>query len=68
MFDDHRTTYLTKYAYGAPVVEVVFGKQELMSLCGDAGLRLMREWPGIHYDVHEATGHHSGAITYLFAR
>jgi SAM-dependent methyltransferase len=68
VFDDHPTTYLTKYAYGAPVVEVVFGKQELMSLCGEAGLRLLHEWPGIAYDVHAATGHHSGAITYLFAR
>ena len=51
VFDDHRTTYLSKYAYGAPVVEIVFGKQELMSLCQDAGLRLEREWPGIPYDV-----------------
>ncbi|MEH2561418.1 class I SAM-dependent methyltransferase [Bradyrhizobium sp. AZCC 2289] len=68
VFDDHGTIYLRKYAYGAPVVEVVFGKQELMSLCGDAGLRLAREWSGIPYDVYEATGHHSGAITYLFTR
>ena len=68
VFDEHPTTYLTKYAYGAPVVEVVFGKPELMSLCSDAGLSLIREWPGIAYDVHEATGHHSGAITCLFAR
>lgn len=68
VFDDHRTVYLSKYAYGAPVVEVVFGKQELMSLCRDAGLRLLREWPGIAYDVHEVTGHHSCAVTYLFAR
>lgn len=68
VFDNHRTTYLSKYAYGAPVVEVVFGKQELMSVCSDAGLRLMREWPGIAYDVHEVTGHHSSAVTYLFAR
>ena len=68
VFDNHQTTYLSKFAYGAPVVEVVFGKQELMSLCQDAGLRLMREWPGIAYDVHEVTGHHSSAVTYLFAR
>lgn len=68
VFDDYRTTYLGKYAYGAPVVEVVFGKRELMSLCGDAGLRLIREWPGIAYDVYEVTGHHSSAATYLFAR
>lgn len=68
VFDDYRTTFLSKYAYGAPVVEVVFGKQELMSLCRDAGLRLIQEWPGIAYDVYEATGHHSSATTYLFAR
>ena len=68
VFDDYRTAYLHKYAYGAPVVEVVFGKQEFMSLCRDAGLHLMQEWPGIAYDVHEVTGHHSSAATYLFAR
>jgi SAM-dependent methyltransferase len=68
VFDGHRTTFLGKYAYGAPVVEVVFGKQELMGLCRDAGLRLLREWPGIAYDVHEVTGHHSRAETYLLAR
>jgi SAM-dependent methyltransferase len=68
VFENYRTTYLSKYAYGAPVVEVVFGKRELMSLCSDAGLRLVREWPGIPYDVHDVTGHHSSAATYLFAR
>jgi SAM-dependent methyltransferase len=68
VFDDYRTTYLRKYAYGAPVVEVVFGKQELMSLCRAAGLRLEREWPGIPYDVSEVTGHHSTTETYLFSK
>jgi SAM-dependent methyltransferase len=67
VFLNHRTTFLRKYAYGAPVVEVVFSKQELLELCGGAGLRLDREWPGIPYDVHEATGHHSTAETYLFS-
>jgi SAM-dependent methyltransferase len=67
VFHDHRTTFLRKYAYGAPVVEVVFGKQELMELCRDAGLRLKREWPSIPYDVLEATGHRSTAQTYLFS-
>lgn len=67
VFDDYRTTFLSKYAYGAPVVEVVFGKRELMELCRDAGLRLEREWPGIPYDVSEVTGHHSTTETYLFA-
>lgn len=67
VFHDHRTMYLRKYAYGAPVVEVVFGKQELLELCRDAGLRLKREWASIPYDVREATGHHSTAETYLFS-
>jgi SAM-dependent methyltransferase len=67
VFDDYRTTYLWKYAYGAPVVEAVFGKQELMSLCEAAGLRLERQWPGIPYDVSSVTGHRSGCVTYLFA-
>jgi ubiquinone/menaquinone biosynthesis C-methylase UbiE len=67
VFRDHQTTFLTKYAYGAPVVEVVYGKTELMSLCSDAGLHLEREWPCIPYDVYETTGHHSTTETYLFS-
>jgi ubiquinone/menaquinone biosynthesis C-methylase UbiE len=68
VFADHATTYLRKYAYGAPVVEVVFGKPELMSLCRAAGLRLECEWASTPYDVHDATRHHSSTETYLFAR
>jgi SAM-dependent methyltransferase len=68
VFDDYPTTYLTKYAYGAAVVEIVFSKQELISLCRAAGLRLEREWPCIPYDVHEVVGHHSTTETYLFSR
>jgi ubiquinone/menaquinone biosynthesis C-methylase UbiE len=68
VFDDHQTMFLSKYAYGAPVVEIVFGKAELMKLCTDAGLRLEREWPSIPYDVSAVTGHHSITDTYLFSR
>jgi SAM-dependent methyltransferase len=68
VFLDFRTTFLRKYAYGAPVVEVIFGKQELMSLCNSAGLRLEREWACIPYDVSEVTGHHSSTETYLFSK
>jgi SAM-dependent methyltransferase len=67
VFDDHPTLFLTKYAYGAPVVEIVYGKHELMSLCADAGLRLEQQWPSIPYDVYDATGQHSTAETYLFS-
>lgn len=68
VFDDHHTTFLSKYAYGAPVVEIVFGKAELIKLCRDARLRLEREWPSIPYDVSAVTGHHSITETYLFSR
>ena len=68
VFDQHHTTYLTKYAYGAPVVEIVFGREELMSLCHDAGLRLLRQWRCIPYDVSDVTGHHSATETYLFTK
>jgi SAM-dependent methyltransferase len=68
VFDEYRTTFLTKYAYGAPVVEMVFDKQELMSLCDAAGLQFVREWACIPYDVAEVTGHHSTTETYLFSK
>jgi SAM-dependent methyltransferase len=68
VFDDHPTTFLRKYAYGAPVIEIVFGKQELISLCRLSGLRLEREWACIPYDVSEVTGHHSTTETYLFSK
>ena len=68
VFDEYRTTFLSKYAYGAPVVEVVFSKRELMSICQGAGLRLEQEWPCIPYDLHEVTGHHSTTETYLFSK
>jgi SAM-dependent methyltransferase len=68
VFDDHQTTYLSKFAYGAPVVEIIFGKGELVSLCRDAGLRLQREWPCIPYDVAGMTGHRSTTGTYLFSK
>jgi len=68
VFDGHRTTFLRKYAYGAPVVEIIFSKQELMSLCQHSGLRLEREWACIPYDVSEVTGYHSTTETYLFSK
>jgi SAM-dependent methyltransferase len=68
VFLDHQTTFLRKYAYGAPVVEIIFSKRELMSLCQGSGLRLEREWTSIHYDMFEITGHHSATETYLFSK
>jgi SAM-dependent methyltransferase len=68
VFNDHRTTFLQKYAYGAPVIEIIFDKQELISLCHHAGLRFEREWACIPYDLFEVTGHHSTTETYLFSK
>jgi SAM-dependent methyltransferase len=68
VFDNHRTTWLRKYAYGAPVVEIVFGRDELMSLCEQSGLRLERTWPCIPYDVSGVTGHRSTTETYLLSK
>jgi SAM-dependent methyltransferase len=68
VFESHETTYLRKYAYGAPVVEIIFGKPELMALCRRSGLRLEQTWPCIAYDVFDATGHHSTTETYLFSK
>lgn len=68
VFDDYRTTYLRKYAYGAPVVEIVFDRAELMSLCERAGLHLERTWPCIPYDVSGVMGHRSITETYLFSK
>lgn len=67
VFHDHPTTFLKKYAYGAPVVEVIFGKQELMALCRDAGLVLAREWQCLPYDLYDVTGHHTTSETWLFS-
>jgi SAM-dependent methyltransferase len=68
VFDDYRTTYLRKYAYGGAVVEIVFARAELMSLCERAGLHLERTWPCIPYDVSHITGHRSATETYLFSK
>lgn len=65
---EQRTTFLTKYAYGAPVVEIIFEKRELISLCETAGLELEREWPCIPYDLYPITGRHSRTETYLFSK
>ncbi|WP_080672246.1 class I SAM-dependent methyltransferase [Bradyrhizobium japonicum] len=64
----HQTMFLSKYAYGGPVAEIIFNKKELISLCVSAGLRLEHEWPCIPYDVHDVTGHHSTTETYLFSK
>ncbi|MGY4237936.1 SAM-dependent methyltransferase [Bradyrhizobium sp. USDA 4449] len=66
--DEAPTVFLQKYAYGAPVVEIIFSKKELMAWCEQAGMSLKSTWRSIPYDVVKVTGRHSIMETYLFAK
>jgi ubiquinone/menaquinone biosynthesis C-methylase UbiE len=65
--ENQSTIYLQKYAYGSPVVEIVFNQTEFMALCSDAGLTLLRQWECLPYDLSEQTGHHTTTRTFLFS-
>ena len=65
VFTDHATVYLHKYAYGAPVVEMVFNRDELIACFARAGLRLVQSWRTIDYDVSAVTGAASHAETFF---
>jgi SAM-dependent methyltransferase len=65
VFTDRDTTYLRKYAYGSPVVEVVFNRDHLLGIFKDAGLTLVEYWESIPYDVYPATPQHSTTETFL---
>jgi SAM-dependent methyltransferase len=65
VFADRPTTYLRKYAYGAPVVEVIFNRGELLDVFERAGLRLVATWDSVPYDVHPVTPEHSKCETFL---
>ncbi len=67
VFEDRDTTYLRKYAYGGPVVEVVFNRAGLLELFEREGLELVETWNSIPYDVHPVTPEHSHAETFLLA-
>jgi ubiquinone/menaquinone biosynthesis C-methylase UbiE len=65
VFPGHPTTFLHKYAYGGPMVEVVFNRDELLGLFHRHGLCLVRSWRTIDYDVGPVTGSPSYAETFL---
>ncbi len=65
VFDDHETVYFSKYAYGEPVVEMVFGRRELEDLLSKAGLKVRQTWPSVDYDVADVIGVRSRCLTYL---
>lgn len=64
----HETVYLSKYAYGAPVVEVIFNRDELLSLFARHGLDVIRYWHADDYNVGHVTGEASRAETFLCRR
>lgn len=68
VFDDHKTTFFRKYAYGEPVIEIVFSRGELETLIGECGFGIQKIWPSLEYDVYKAAGAHSRSLTFLAER
>jgi SAM-dependent methyltransferase len=65
VFPSRTTAHLAKYAYGSPVIETVFNRQELLACMEENGLQLRGAWVGLPYDVHEVSGEHSHGETFL---
>lgn len=65
VFRDGETAYLRKFAYGQPVVEIIFGRKELENILTESGLRIVTATPSIPYDVHHIIGRHSTFLTFL---
>jgi ubiquinone/menaquinone biosynthesis C-methylase UbiE len=51
LLERRATTYLRKFAYGAPVVEIVFNRDELYDCLRRNGLAVVQRWTGISYDL-----------------
>ena len=65
VFRHHQTVYIRKYAYGSPVVEIVFNRDALISVFERNGLSMLQSWESIPYDVSELTREPSRAETFL---
>jgi SAM-dependent methyltransferase len=65
VFPTRATAYISKYAYGSPVIEMVFNRAELLACFGENGLEVVQTWSGLPYDVHAVAGEHSHAETFL---
>jgi SAM-dependent methyltransferase len=65
VFEDHKTVYFSKYAYGAPVLEIAFSEIELLQIFTETGLELVGSWDSLEYDLHHLVGAHSRKRTYL---
>jgi SAM-dependent methyltransferase len=65
VFRSRATAHIRKYAYGSPVVEIVFNRAELLACFGENGLKVEQSWTGLPYDVAAVAGEHSFAETFL---
>lgn len=65
VFQKRETTYFRKYAYGAPVSEIVFNERALIETFGNNGLKTACVWESIPYDVGAVAGESSIAKTFL---
>jgi ubiquinone/menaquinone biosynthesis C-methylase UbiE len=65
LLEKHPTVYLTKYAYGAPVVEVIFNRAHLLEILARHGLAIQQSWFSEDYDVAAVVGESSRAETFL---
>jgi hypothetical protein len=57
--------YLSKYAYGERVVEIIFSERRLLEIFAECGLDVVRTWESIEYDVYRVIGQHTRNPTYL---
>lgn len=65
VFPTRPTAHLAKYAYGSPVTETVFNRDELVACFRHNGLVVKQSWPGLIYDVFDVAGEHSRDETFL---
>jgi ubiquinone/menaquinone biosynthesis C-methylase UbiE len=57
--------YLSKYAYGQRVVEIIFSEGRLREIFAECGLELVQTWESLEYDVYRVIGQHTRSLTYL---
>lgn len=62
---ERETTYLRKYAYGAPVTEVIFNRRNLEETFSRNGLRIKSAQHSIPYDVSHILNTPSICLTYV---
>ena len=61
------TTFLSKDAYGEPVIEVVFNEAELMDCFRETGMEVQHTQKSIEYDLKGVIGERTTTRTYTCA-